>query len=804
MGRIVKNINLDWKFLRGDEPRAWYKGLDDSNWRNVTLPHDWSVEEPFSEAHSSGTGYLPGGIGWYRKTFSLPEELKGKRVYITFDGVYNNSQTWCNSYYIGKRPFGYSSFTYDITDFAAFGDVKNVIAVKVNHKDIADSRWFTGSGIYRDVSITITDAVHIDKYGVFVTTPNAAKEQATVAIVVHVVNEAAKDADIQIKNTLYDANEKVIDAVLDSRAVQAGLSLKIDQAITAAAPVLWSPDTPYLYALLTEIIKNGEVIDHVRTPVGIRWFEFDADKGFFLNGTNLKIKGVCVHHDAGCLGAAVPPKVWIRRLKALKEMGCNAIRTSHNPPAANLLDLCDSMGFLVMDEAFDEWEGVKNKWSTGHNIYPPKHFGYYEYFPEWSEIDIKEMVLRDRNHPSIILWSIGNEVDYPNDPYCHPHFKTMTGNNDANKPAAEREYDPDKPNAKRLTTIAKRLVKYVKECDTTRPVTAALAFPELSDIIGLAQVLDVVGYNYKEHLYKEAHENNPCRVTYGSENGSLLDSWLAVRDNDYICAQFIWTGIDYMGEAKGWPVRASQSGFLDLAGFKKSKYFYRQSIWCKEPMLHLSIKRKDDPAYQGNSRWHGGEPHWNWSAGEQVEVICYTNCEEAVLFINDRSLGTKKLKDASQCYLAWEVDFEEGTLKAIAKCSGAVICSAELYTASEPERLAMKVDQAELTADGQDIAHIEIQIMDGRGKPVYLSDNRIKLTAEGPGEIIGIENGDAQDLEPYSSRTRKVCNGKLLAYLRTTTTAGQIVVKAESLDLEPAQIVVNSMLPSTKDKNTLS
>src|SRR5690606_22416969 len=369
---------------------------------------------------------------------------------------------------IGKRPYGYSTFTYDITDFITFGE-ENLISVKVNHKDIADSRWFTGSGIYRDVYLTITDQVHIDQYAVFVTTPQVTKEYADVSVNVRLTNETQTDESIDIKNTLVDADGNAIVSTIESYEISAESGLEANQLLHVSNPHLWSPDTPYLYSVVTEIIKNGEIIDYIKTTTGIRWFEFDAEKGFFLNGINMKLKGVCIHHDAGALGAAVPQKVWERRLEAFKEMGSNAIRMSHNPPAPNLLDLCDQMGFLVIDEAFDEWEGVKNKWSTGHNVYPPKHFGYYEDFPQWSEIDMKEMVLRDRNHPSIIMWSIGNEIDYPNDPYCHPYFETMTGNNDANKPAAERKYDPNKPNAERLVTISKRLVKYVKECDTTRP-----------------------------------------------------------------------------------------------------------------------------------------------------------------------------------------------------------------------------------------------------------------------------------------------------------------------------------------------
>lgn len=798
--RIVSNLNLNWKFKRGDEPQAWYKGFDDAGWRSVTLPHDWSVEEPFSREHSSGTGYLPGGTGWYRRTFELPSELKGKKVFITFEGVYNHSQVWCNSYYLGKRPYGYSTFTYDLTDFVRFGD-GNVVSVKVDHKDVADSRWFTGSGIYRDVYLTITDPIHVGPYGVFTTTPEVSAQHATVAVSVSVSNDSPSDEAIRVRNTLLDESGGIVGSVLSHGFVQAGDVLKIEQTLSVIRPKLWSPDAPNLYGLMTEVIRGEEVVDRVRTAVGIRRFAFDAEKGFFLNDVPMKIKGVCVHHDAGGLGAAVSGKVWERRLAALKEMGCNAIRTSHNPPAPHLLDLCDRMGFLVMDEAFDEWEGVKNKWWTGHNVYPPKHYGYYEDFPQWGETDIKEMVLRDRNHPSVILWSIGNEVDYPNDPYCHPSFESMTGNNDANKPAAERQYDPNKPNAERLATIARRLAKYVKECDATRPITAALAFPELSNLTGYADALDVVGYNYKEHLYEEDLRRYPGRVIYGSENSSSLEAWLAVRDNPAISAQFIWTGIDYLGEAKGWPVRAAPSGFLDLAGFKKAGYYYRQSLWSSEPMAFLAAARLGDPALAEKRRWGAVDPHWNWTPGERLEVVCYTNCEEAELRLNGRSLGVRYLKDAPSGYLSWEVGFEEGTLEVTAKGAGGAERTCKLVTASEPARLAIAADSAELQADGQDIAHVEIQVVDGVGRPVYLADPSIKLSVEGPGEIIGLENGNVEDLEPYSSRERRAYRGKLLVYVRAGVQAGEIVVTAESSGLATARVAIAARKTARKEES---
>lgn len=780
--RIVNNLNLNWKFFRGNEPKAWYKGYNDSAWRDITLPHDWSIEEPFSKEHSSGTGYVAGGVGWYRRKFTLPSELKGKKVYITFEGVYNHSQVWCNSHYIGKRPFGYSTFTYDLTDLVDFeGD--NVISVKVNHKDIADSRWFTGSGIYRDVYLTITDHIHIEQYGVFVTTPYVSEERATVAVDVRVVNETDVSADIQIKSLLYDQEGALIDADSESNVITNNATAQVQQTIDVQKPKLWSPDHPNLYTVVTEIIKNSDVIDRVTTTTGIRSFSFDVKKGFFLNDYNMKIKGVCIHHDAGGLGAAVPQKVWIRRLKHLKDMGCNAIRMSHNPPAPNLLDLCDRMGFLVIDEAFDEWEGAKNKWSTGHNVYPPKHFGYYEDFPQWGETDLKEMVLRDRNHPSIILWSIGNEVDYPNDPYCHPYFKTMTGNNDANKPAAEREYDPDKPNAERLPTIAKQLVQYVKACDTTRPVTAALAFPELSNLTGYAQVLDIVGYNYKEHLYDEDLSKYPNHIIYGSENSPSLESWLKVRDNDAISAQFIWTGIDFLGEAKGWPVRASHPGFLDLAGNRKTGYYYRQSLWSSEPMVFLAAQKKKAKMP------HAGEPHWNWDDEEELEIYCYTNCHAAELFLNDQSLGTKKMT-SSNTYLTWDVLFQKGELKVVAKDVEGKTYTHQLVTASAPRKMDLKIDYPELKADGLDMTHIEIQIVDENGHEVHDADDRIEFSVEGPGEMLGLENGDVQDLQTYNSNDRKAYNGKLVAFLRAKTETGTIVVTAKSDQLETTQIAI--------------
>lgn len=790
-GRHEQTLCMDWKFYRGDASNAWYKGFEDQSWRMVTVPHDWSIEEAFSQEYSSGTGYLPGGVGWYRRRLEIPEASQGKRVYITFDGVYNHARVWCNSYYLGERPYGYSAFTYDITDFVTSGS-DNIIAVKVNHADVADSRWFTGSGIYRDVTLTVTEPLHIERYGVFVTTLQATGDRAEVNAKVRLLNHTDEAAAVQVRQTVLDARGEIVGAAAENITLTGQNAAELDQTLTVDRPRLWSPADPCLYLLRTEIFRGSDLRDSVETTVGIRTFAFDARKGFFLNGEPMKIKGVCLHHDAGALGAAVPEQVWLRRLNALKEMGCNAIRMSHNPPSSNLLDLCDRLGFLVMDEAFDEWEGVKNKWSTGHNVYPPKHFGYYEHFPQWAETDLKEMVLRDRNHPSIVLWSIGNEIDYPNDPYCHPYFETMTGNNDANKPEAERKYDPNKPNAERLTTIAKRLVKYVKECDTTRPVTAALAFPELSNLIGLADTLDVVGYNYKEHLYEQDCGQYPGRVIYGSENSASLEAWRAVRDHKEICAQFIWTGIDYLGEAKGWPVRAAPSGFLDLAGFKKPSYYYRQSLWSDKPMAYLAVESRDHPAIDSKRKWQDAHPHWNWDRGQLLEVFCYTNCPQAELFLNERSLGVKRLQDSEREYISWEVAFEEGVLKVVSQDSEGSLHSHELHTARQPHRCTLNLERTEAEGNGRDLIHIEVQVIDDAGNLVYHADPAITVKVEGPGELVGLENGDVQDLEPYRSGTRKAHRGRLLAYVRTNGGAGEITVTAEGPELEAAMGVIET------------
>ncbi len=760
MERQTIYLYTNWKFREGGDPLGFYKGLDDSSWRTVSVPHDASVEYPFDKNNSSGTGYLPGGQFFYRRRFSLPE--KRGRVYITFEGVYNNSKVWINSNYLGKRPYGYSTFTYDITEFAAND---NVVSVMVDRAETADSRWYTGTGITRRVFLTLCGEISVIPDSLFVTTPSVSEKEA----VVHISLETTRPAEV--RHTVLDGDKIIAEGEND---------------LVIKSPSLWSPESPHLYSLKTEIISEGKVCDVLYTPFGVRYFSFDPDKGFFLNGIPTKLKGVCVHHDAGALGAAVPKEIWRDRLIKLKDCGANALRTSHNPPDPALLELCDELGLLTMDEAFDEWEGAKNKWWHGHNVYPPKHFGYFEDFPEWGEKDIKAMVLRDRNHPSVIMWSIGNEVDYPNDPYCHPSFSDMTGNNDANKPESERMYDPNKPNAERLAVIAKKLVTWVKECDTTRPVTAALAFPELSTETGYFQALDICGYNYKEHLYEKDHARFPRSVIYGSENSHSYSAWKAVRDNDYIAGQFLWTGIDYMGEAHGWPIRASMPGLLDMAGFKKESWHFRKTLWTDKPCIYICAREIKEDARRP---WRRFREHWNFTPGSRVEILCYTNCQCAELFLNGKSLGSKKPDDEERGNtILWQTDFEAGTVTAVA--DGAEY---SLSTVGKARKLVTVPSKTVLAPDGYDALRVDVFAADNDGRYVNFADNLICAQISGlSAKLAGIENGSAHDLTPYSESFRRLNNGRLVIYLKSSAIKGKTTLSVFSDGLESASVTISA------------
>lgn len=747
-----QNMNLDWKFHLGEADGADFMGYDDNAWRTVTLPHDWAVEHPFDRAHASGTGYLPGGTAWYRKHFTLPEGIEEKRVRVTFGGVYKRARVWINSNYLGRRAYGYSTFTFDLTGFVRPGE--NVLCVRVEHNDVADSRWFTGSGIYRDVTLEISEKHCFATDGVFAYTREIAPD-GTAKVQIQYETMGCDGVAFM----LTDADGHVlVEAQAEGETGAAEMTVK-------NAP-LWSPDVPVLCTLRCRALAGG-IADEIKIPFGIRTIRFDPDTGFYLNGQNMKLKGVCVHHDGGALGAAVPKAVWTRRLKALKEAGCNALRTAHNPPDAHLLDLCDEMGFLVMDEAFDEWEGVKNKWWQGHNVYPPKHFGYGEDFPEWHRFDLEAMVKRDRNHPCIILWSIGNEIDYPNDPYVTPLFKEVLGNNDANKPAAERVYDVRKPDAGRLAAVCRELTDIVHSLDTTRPVTSAMSFPELSTRTGYADALDASGYNYKEEFYEADHARFPGRVIYGSENSHAVPAWKAVLEHDYICGQFLWTGVDFLGECRGWPIRISQAGMLDLAGYPKPLYYQRKALWTKEPFVKLSVGVHGGP----HGMW-GERFAWSGPDGETRFVSVATNAPEAELFLNDVSLGKKEIDLDTGCRATWEVPYAPGELRAVVPGAEDV-----LRTPGPAAVLALMPDKTVLRADGQDIAQVEVSLLDAQGVPAA-NDVEITYQVLGDAAILGIENGKPDDLTLYSEHHRSTFHGRAILYLRAGVIPGEITLHA--------------------------
>jgi beta-galactosidase/beta-glucuronidase len=768
-------FNEGWKFHKGDTTNAENTDFNDRDWRSLNLPHDWSIEGPFSPEWASGTAFLPAGIGWYRKIFRIPAQSKNKKVFIYFAGIYNNSEVWINGHYLGRRPNGFISFEYELTPYLHFGG-NNVLAVKADHSQFADSRWYTGSGIYRNVYLITTAPVHIALWGVGFTTPEVSSTQARVRVNVTVTNPLSHAADITVQCKLLDVGGKTVATANKKLSVKGSGSSVAGVEFKVRNPQLWSVEHPALHDLQVSVISNGKQTDQWRGKTGIRTIRFDPDSGFFLNGKNMKLKGVCLHDDAGALGVAVPEEVWYRRLKLLKEAGCNAVRMSHNPHAEYLYGLCDTLGLLVMDEAFDEWEVGKNKWIRGWNVGKPGKDGYHEYFTNWYERDLRDMVLRDRNHPSIILWSIGNEIDYPNDPYSDPVLSTGR-----NPQIYGRGYLPDHPPAKRLGEISRLLVDVVKKYDTTRPVTAALAGVVMSNKTTFPENLDVVGYNYQEYRYPEDHKNYPGRVIYGSENGLDPGAWDAVDSNAFIAGQFLWTGIDYLGEARRWPLHASGSGLLDLAGFPKPAYYFRQSIWSDRPMIHLltADAPKESGDVSGNQSGRSAKPDWNYRRGDRVRVSCYTNCSEAELFLNGHSFGKKKLSDFKNGVIYWDLDYQPGELLVKGKAKNGSAVSDRLKAYGQPYAIIAGIAEPS-RSNASGLRQIAIRVVDKNGNPVYEADNEITVSVSGPATLTGLENGSLDSREDYKSNSRKLLKGKLLAYIQAENKPGAIKITVQS------------------------
>ncbi|MBR6195763.1 MAG: DUF4982 domain-containing protein [Prevotella sp.] len=781
----AERINDDWRFLRVDS--MWNvretadmkePGFDDSRWRRVQLPHDWGVELPMSPDKGSCQGYLPGGIAWYRKKIEVKSE--GVKSFVYFEGVYNYSEVYLNGHLLGSRPSGFASFLYDLTPHLR-ADGTNVLAVRVDHSQEADSRWYTGSGIYRDVWLITAPEVHLAQWGTAYRLVSISGKKAVVDVDVETTDDRAVKSSalaLQAAVALTDAQGRVVAEAKTAIGPQEKKTVRL----TVSNPQRWTLDKPYLYTLTTKL-SNG---DQSTVRAGLRTLEFSPDRGFALNGQWIKVKGVCVHDDAGVLGTAVPAEVWRRRVRELKAIGTNALRMSHNPHAPALYDICDEEGMLVMDEASDEWEFPKRKWMRGWNQGAPGFEGTFSYFEEWIERDVADMVRRDRCHPSVFLWSIGNEVDYPNDPYSHP---VLDGDGSFTQPVYGG-YKPGQPNAERIGRIAQRLVRVVKAIDTSRPTTGALAGVVMSNETAYPDAIDVVGYNYTESRYDSDHNKYPGRILYGSENRHDLDAWKAVRDKQHIFGQFLWTGIDYLGESGTWPARGSSAGLLDLAGQRKPQGWYRAALWSEQPVCYVGTAAQWGGGGQRNGRNRSGgaqvSPYapdtWNYQAGQRVRVMCYTNAPSARLLLNGQPLEAEFQRDPRTDILYCDVDYQPGTLR----CEASNGAAYELKTSGEPYALRLTTDS---------VAHVFVEAVDEQGIPVRGADHEVSVSVRGA-RLLGLENGNIQNNHSprrspdYRPQSRlRLYGGRLVAYVEGAAGGGQTVsVRASAPYLQPAEL----------------
>ncbi|HHY85344.1 MAG TPA: DUF4982 domain-containing protein [Verrucomicrobia bacterium] len=774
--RVRESFDFDWRFHLGDAPGASSPDFLDIRWRRLDLPHDFSAEGEFSRTNASGTGYLPGGIAWYRKAFVIPAAWKGKRVSIEFDGVSMNSEVWINGQYLGKRPSPYASFAYDLTRHLRIGGT-NVLAVRVDHSQIADSRWYVGSGIYRHVWLVATDPIHVPRHGIQILTPEVSLKKAVVEIRTSILNATPERERVRLNTELIGPDGRRVGQAGSTERILAGATMVFTQKVEIVNPSLWSPDNPALYRAVTTV-RAGRMNDELETTFGIRSIRFHGQAGFFLNELPVKFKGLCMHHDGGIVGAAVPDKVLERRLRIAKEMGCNAIRTAHNPMAPEFYDLCDRIGLMVMDEAFDEWTLPKRKWIAGWNQGTPALHGPAEYFEMWGEADLREMILRDRNHPSIVLWSIGNEIDYRNDPFSHPEDGS--------------DYDPKRPSAEILPKVAARLIQVVRECDDSRPITAALANIRASNATGLADLLDVVGYNYQVADYERDFATYPQRKFLGSETSQALNAY-EISQHPRVAGQFLWVGWDFLGEGSAWPARGSTSGVFDTCGFLKPRAYIREALWSEKPAVRIAVRGPGGGRRGGGGRFAPLENHWNWQNDTRTNlpVEVYSNCDTVELFLNGRSLGRKTFQEATNSTFHWTVPFEPGELKAVATRRQQSI-TRSLITAGAPARIELIPDRTSIAADGRDVAHIEVQLVDANG--VLVPDGNVECSVRvvGEGRLLGVDNGDQRDMTPLRSSSRKLNHGRALALVQSSKRAGKIQVIVSAPELPVARLYLDA------------
>ena len=783
------NFDKGWLFILGDSAQMATPAYNDSHWRKLCLPHDWAIEGDFYAGNPSGAGggALPGGIGWYRKHFLLDCEAEpGGRYFIEFDGVYMNSTVYVNGQEVGHRPYGYSSFEYDITKYLKRGD--NVIAVKVDNSDQPNSRWYSGCGIYRHVWLTKTNAVHVKHWGVH-------------------VQADAKTGQIKVEADVEGNNYKVRNTVYDASGKEVGLKVK--------NPHLWSVEDPYIYKVRTQVLVGGKVVDEVWTTTGFRDFKFDAETGFWLNGKNFKLNGVCEHHDFGCLGAAVNEDAMHRKLSKLKAMGVNSIRSSHNPPAPELLNMCDTMGIIVMDESFDMW---RRKKTAGD---------YARFFEEWHERDLTDLILRDRNHPSILMWSIGNEVleqwssADADELTLEQANLILNAGHDASTLAHGEEMSPN-------SLLTRHLADIVKRYDTTRPILAGCNEPDPNNHLFKSGAIDIIGFNYHHQWVKDVPKNFPGKPFIFSESVSALQTrgyykmpsdeitwapqewWLPYTDPSYMCSaydnmhaswsstheetwdvvkhnafvggQYIWTGFDYIGEPTpyGFPARSSYFGVIDLAGFPKDTYYMYQSEWTTKPVLHLF-------------------PHWNWLEGQQIDMWCYyNNADEVELFINGKSQGVRrktgeqpegrydmhntKAKLNSEYHVGWRVTFNPGEVKVVARKDGHIVGEQTIKTAGAPARIRLSKDY-----QGKNTTFITAEVVDKDGNLCPWADDMIYFISEGDGKILGTDNGCQTSMENFKAPQRKAFFGKCMVVVSGN---GSITAKSPMLQSDVIEFKV--------------
>ncbi len=748
-GRKIVPMDSQWRFATGTHTDAVKPDFKDAGWRLLDVPHDWSIEGEYSRDNPTGRGggYLPAGDGWYRKQFSLPQEDRGKKVFIEFDGVMANSEVYINGHLLGIWPYGYTAFIYDMSDHVKFGNnEKNILTVRANNIDQPASRWFTGAGIYRRVRMFVKDPVHIPHWGVFVTTPEVSKTSATVKAEVEVTNQTSRVRNITVHSAIIDKDGKVVRSISSNQRLQPNTAAMVTQNMQVSNPLLWDLKNTHLYTLETKVMEGRTLLDNQLTSFGIRSLRFDAAKGFFLNDEPMKMYGVCLHHDGGGVGAAVPLGVWEYRFERLKQAGINAIRASHNPMAKEFYELCDRMGFLVMDESFDTWEYAKNP------------FDYHRYFNDWWERDTRAMVLRVRNHPSVVMYSVGNEI--------RDNLRTPDG---------FRKY--------------KQQQDLINKLDPTRPVTMALFRPNTSGVYenGFADMMNIVGQNYRPAELLAAHRQNPNRKVVGTENIHDLETYLALRDNEFMMGQFLWPGIDYLGEAL-WPKIAFDAGLLDKAGGWKRNGLLRKAWWGTEPTVSVVRRSDNDGSGEWVHDWSPVDP----ITYDEAHLEIYTNAEEVELFLNNESQGVFK-RPANNAPIKTVINFRKGELRAEARTGGKVVARDVHVTAGKPFKIVLMPHRSSISNNTDDVSYVKAMIVDEKGVHCPNAHNIIQFKVEGAGYLKATDSGDAFSHESGMSDIRTAFMGVCYAIVMANKDTGEIKITASAEGIEGVATAVISV-----------